>query len=60
MPTKTSGTFRPGTPAPASGQIKEIGSKTEKTVVTGKPLPPTEKPGGKYVYVDLTKHKGNS
>jgi hypothetical protein len=51
------GTFRPGTPSPASGQVKVPGSKVEVTVVEGKPMPPTPRPGQGYVYVDVTKHK---
>ena len=48
--------YKPGTPAPLSGQVKIPGSKLEKTVVEGKPMPPTPEPGQGYVYVDLTKH----
>lgn len=53
----------PGTKAPDSGQYKEVGprggkvSDTEVTSTKGKPLPPTSKPGNKYVVVDKTKHK---
>jgi hypothetical protein len=54
--TKPKGSFPPGTPAPASGQVKVPGSKVEVTVVQDKPMPPTPKPGQEYVYVDLTKH----
>ena len=57
MTSKPKGTFRPGTSAPASGQVKVPGSKVEVTVIEGKPMPPTPKPGQGYVYVDLTKHK---
>ncbi len=32
------------------------GSKVEVTVIEGKPMPPTPKPGQGYTYVDLTKH----
>ncbi len=53
------GIFRPGQPAPASGQVKIPGSKTEKTVVEGKPMPPTTRPGQGYRYTDVTKHKGS-
>jgi hypothetical protein len=56
MATKPRGTFKPGTPAPKSGQVKVPGSKVEVTVVEGKPMPPTPKPGQRYTYVDLTKH----
>jgi hypothetical protein len=48
---------KPGTPAPASGQYKQPGSKTEITSIKGKPLPPTPKPGGSWAIVDKTKHK---
>jgi hypothetical protein len=40
-----------------SGQVKVPGSPYEVTVVEGKPLPPTPKPGQGYVIVDPTKHK---
>lgn len=49
--------IRPGTPAPHSGQVKIPGSKVEVTVVQGKPMPPSPKPGQGYIYVDLTQHK---
>ena len=49
---------KPGTPAPSSGQYKQPGSKTEITAIQGKPLPPTSKPGGSWLLVDKTKHKG--
>lgn len=48
---------KPGTPAPASGQYKQPGRKTEITAIKGKPLPPTSKPGGSWTLVDKTKHK---
>ena len=48
---------KPGTPAPASGQYKQPGSKTEITAVKGKPLPPTSRPGASWNLVDKTKHK---
>jgi hypothetical protein len=48
--------IKPGTPAPISGQVKETGSTTEKTVVKGNPMPPTSKPGQTYKFVDKTKH----
>ena len=56
-------TQKPGQIAPASGQYAVIGPRggktgTEVTVVQGKPLPPTPKPGQTFVLVDKTKHKG--
>ena len=56
MTAKPKGTFKPGTPAPISGQVAVPGSKLEVTVVQGKPMPPTPKPNQGYVYVDPTKH----
>lgn len=55
----TSG-LKPGTPAPVSGQYERVGprggrSGDEITAVSGKPLPPTEKPGQSYTLVDPTK-----
>ena len=58
MVSKPKGTFKPGTPAPVSGQVKVPGSKVEVTVVQGKPMPPTPKSGQGFVYTDVTKHKG--
>jgi len=55
--------YSPGSPTPKSGQYQEIGPRgghvtdTEITSVEGKPLPPSSKPGNKYVLVDKTKHK---
>lgn len=48
--------FRPGQAAPKSGQYRRVGSNKEVTVTRGEPLPPTPKPGQKYVLVDRTKH----
>ena len=53
--------FRPGQKAPNSGQFELLGvrgGKTgiEVTAVEGKPLPPTPKPGQRYLLVDKTKH----
>jgi hypothetical protein len=55
--------YNPGQRAPDSGQYKIVGSRGgetdhgERTVVKGKPLPPTPEPGLKYIEVDPTKHK---
>lgn len=54
---------KPGQIAPTSGQYAVVGPRggktgTEVTVVKGKPLPPTPKPGQNLVLVDKTKHKG--
>lgn len=48
---------KPGTPAPASGQYRQTGRKTEITAVKGKPLPPTSRSGSSWNLVDRTKHK---
>jgi len=60
MAKKTKG-LKPGEPAPRSGQYQQIGPKggkgPERTVVEGKPLPPTPKPGMTYDLVDETKTK---
>jgi hypothetical protein len=54
-------TFKPGERADRSGQYRQIGRKggkePESTVTKGEPLPPTSKPGSKWVLVDPTKHK---
>jgi hypothetical protein len=57
MKTKKKGRYKPGIKAPLSGQIRETGSQTEKTVIRGKRFPPTSAPGKTYFYVDITKHK---
>jgi hypothetical protein len=49
--------LKPGTPAPQSGQYREVGKRTEITSTQGNPLPPTSRPGTGYVLVDKTKHK---
>lgn len=66
--TKTSkpstGVVKPGQKDPPSGQYVPVtpGGKpagNEITHTTGKPLPPTQKPGGGFVLVDKTKHSGD-
>jgi hypothetical protein len=37
-------------------RIVETRIERDVTVVEGKPMPPTPKPGQGYTYVDLTKH----
>lgn len=58
MPPK----YKPGQDAPVSGQYPVLGPRggetgTEVTVVKGRPLPPTPKPGMGYGAPDKTKHK---
>ena len=55
--------YKPGERAPRSGQYQIVGPRggrtgIERTVVEGEPLPPTLKPGQRYVLVDPTKTKG--
>jgi len=58
--TKRSG-YKPGQPAPASGQYQQIGPNGGKgheiTSVQGKPLPPTSSPGATYKLVDPSKNQ---
>ena len=53
--------LKPGTPAPKSGQYREVGPRggegKEVTVPKGHNLPPTPKPGMTYKLVDPTKNK---
>lgn len=54
--------LKPGQSAPKSGQYEQVGPRGgrtghEVTAVTGKPLPPTHKPGMTYTLVDATKNK---
>lgn len=57
---------KPGTPTPDSGQYIQVGplggyaGPGEITSVQGKPLPPTDKPGQKWLLVDKTKHSRKS
>lgn len=61
--SKKDTTVKPGQPVPRSGQYIEVGprggqpSETEKTLVKGKPAPPTSEPGRQHKLVDPTKHK---
>lgn len=51
--------YKPGEKAPTSGQYEMVGPRgggKERTVVQGEPLPPTNRPGQKYVLRDRTKH----
>ena len=50
MPTKPTGAYKPGALAPSSGFVQTPGDESEKTVVKGKPFPPTRKPGQIYIY----------
>jgi hypothetical protein len=52
--TSKANVYRPGQPAPVSGEYEVIGPRggdtgTERTAVQGKPLPPTPKRGQSYV-----------
>jgi hypothetical protein len=54
--------YRPGQPAPVSGQFPVEGPKggktgVEVTAIRGRPLPPTPKAGMGYGRPDKTKHK---
>jgi len=54
--------FKPGQKIPESGQaeiVNRLGKPTgiERTVVEGKPFPPTPKKNQTYFIVDKTKHK---
>jgi hypothetical protein len=54
-------TYKPGEPAPVSSQVGIVGPRggptgQERTVIQGKPLPPTPKPGQGYVVVDPTRN----
>jgi len=53
----SSNKLTPGTKAPVSAQYRNNTTRTEVTVVRGKPLPPTPKSGQTYTIADKTKHK---
>lgn len=60
-PRPTREHFRPGQPAPHSGQYELVGPSgertgEERTVVRGEPLPPTPQPGMQYVLSDPSKN----
>lgn len=57
MGTKPAGTFKPGTKVPMSGTVTVPGSGVGVTVVKGEPMPPTPKPGQKFVYKTVTNPK---
>lgn len=46
-----------GGKAPASGQYRPVGSRTEITLSKGDRVPPYDKEAAKYVLVDKTKHR---
>lgn len=53
---------KPGQPCPQSGQYAVVGPRghrypNEVTGVSGKPMPPTPKPGQHFELVDPTRHK---
>lgn len=55
--------IKPGAPTPVSGQYVEVDPRggvhdsSEVTSVSGKPMPPTSKPGCSWLLVDPTKHR---
>ena len=54
--------LKPGSKAPASAQYGIVGPRggetgEERTVVKNEPLPPTPKPGQRYVINDRTKNR---
>ena len=55
-------TYKPGQQAPVSGEFGIVGPRggatgKERTAVQGRPLPPTPKPGQRYV-LDRPAHNG--
>lgn len=54
------GEFSPGTPAPASGIVRNQKSGENATVVEGEPLPPTNQAGQTWTYTLVTLHKAES
>ncbi|AII10784.1 hypothetical protein RR21198_1500 [Rhodococcus rhodochrous ATCC 21198] len=53
--------LKPGSKAPASGQVEIVGPRggrtgQERTTTKGNPLPPTPKSGQGYIVVDRTKN----
>src|SRR5215211_616740 len=51
------GEFQPGTPAPASGVVRNQKTGANATVVAGEPLPPTGAAGQTWVYSLVTPHQ---
>lgn len=49
-------TYKPGQSAPRSGQYGITGTRKERTVTRGEPLPPTPRKGQRYVLRDPTRH----
>lgn len=60
MNNRNCNNLKPGTPAPASGQYRQVGQRggrgPEVTVPKGHTLPPTQQPGQTYSLVDRTKN----
>lgn len=61
MAPRKNETLKPGQIAPRSGQYGIVGPRggdthKERTVTRGEPLPPTPKPGQRYVINDPTKN----
>lgn len=53
-------TVKTGQRAPASGQYRPKGSKSEVTFIEGKRVPPTSFGATEFKLIDQTKHKGGS
>ena len=49
-------TYKPGERAPVSGQYGIKGTRQERTVVRGEPLPPTPRSGQSYRLNDATRN----
>lgn len=48
--------YRSGEKSPASGQVRIVGTKDERTVVKGEPMPPTPKSRQSFVFIDRTRN----
>ena len=53
-------TVKTGQRAPAPGQYRPKGSKSEVTFIEGKRVPPTSSGATEFKLIDQTKHKGGN